>query len=549
MTPLSYGLRATTGYSTKFLLEPVTHLMFVDDLKVFAPGEAALARSMKVVERITAAIGMSIGARKCATACIRKGKIDKALDIPFGSEVVKALAEGKSYKYLGVAQVFHAEAGTVREHLKTTYIERLCKIWKSRLSGRNKIHASNVWATSLFRYFFGSPLKWTKSHLRDLDRTTRKILRKFKGHYRGASIERLYLRGDRGGRGLHGLAHVYQREIVSVGAYLVTSDDPIHRAIVEHQRWRAGRGRFSLINEAEKVMAEIGMSIKLERGEVREMGTKKLACSVSHAQQIQMEEQLSLKTIHGVFMEGSKQPGRDFKSTHMWLKKGRQRAETEALVVAAQDGVIMTRAYQARVLKKSVNPMCRKCHKRPETIGHILSHCESYNWTLYKERHDQVLGVLHHHLCRNLGLRMSKPWEPIPPVLENDSVVLRWDPSIPTDRVLEHRRPDMVLIQKDRKRVVLCEMACAYDSLVEERQKEKGRKYEELAADMATQYRGHRVIIAPLVIGDMGSIGNLAESLKKLDTFSPKQLSAVLLAMQTRVLYSSTRIMKRHLAG
>ena len=81
--------------------------------------------------------------------------------------------------------------------------------------------------------------------------------------------------------------------------------------------------------------------------------------------------------------------------------------------MAAQDGVIMTRAYQSRVLKKSVNPMCRKCHKRPETISHTLAHGEKYSWTLYKDRHDQVVGVLYYHLCTHTYHRMDAgtiPW-------------------------------------------------------------------------------------------------------------------------------------------
>ena len=49
----------------------------------------------------------------------------------------------------------------------------------------------------------------------------------------------------------------------------------------------------------------------------------------------------------------------------------------------------------------------------------------------------------------------------------------------------------MVLVQKPMKRVVLLEMACTFDSFVEEREQEKGRMYEELAADMAMQYPGH----------------------------------------------------------
>jgi len=73
VTPLSFGLRNTTGYPARFLTNPATHLMFVDDLKIYASGAKALGQSLKVVKRITTAIGMRIGAQKCATACLRKG--------------------------------------------------------------------------------------------------------------------------------------------------------------------------------------------------------------------------------------------------------------------------------------------------------------------------------------------------------------------------------------------------------------------------------------------------------------------------------------------
>ena len=50
VTPLSFGLQNTTGYPAKFLTNPATHLMFVDDLKIYASGAKALGQSLKVVE-------------------------------------------------------------------------------------------------------------------------------------------------------------------------------------------------------------------------------------------------------------------------------------------------------------------------------------------------------------------------------------------------------------------------------------------------------------------------------------------------------------------
>ena len=93
---------------------------------------------------------------------------------------------------------------------------------------------------------------------------------------------------------------------------------------------------------------------------------------------------------HGVFHKTSQKETRNAKLTYEWLRTGCQRSETEALIMAAQDGVIMTRAYMARALKIPVkipvSVLCRRCHKMPETIGHIRSKCENYFWSLYMEK-------------------------------------------------------------------------------------------------------------------------------------------------------------------
>ena len=76
-----------------------------------------------------------------------------------------------------------------------------------------------------------------------------------------------------------------------------------------------------------------------------------------------------------------------------------------------QDGVVMTQAYMARVLKMPVSVLCRRCHSMTETIGHILAKCETYFWSLYMERHNRVLAVVHQSLgnpCQT-HLRTTKP--------------------------------------------------------------------------------------------------------------------------------------------
>ena len=434
--------------------------------------------------------------------------------------------------------------------LMNTYVTRHKNIWSAPLNGRNKVHATNVWAVSLFRYFF-STLKWTKTRLVKLDRLTRAILRKYRGHYRGASLERLYLHPTKGGRGLQSLIQVWEREVVSAMAYVVSTETPYRDAIYQHMAWTTeSRQRYSRLGEARRVLEGLAIPLKLEQGRILYQ-EKPIPCSsvgtlIRKCQQEKLVATLEAKKIHGVFHKTKET--RNTKLTYKWLRTGRQRAETEALIMAAQDGVVMTRAYMARVLKMPVSVLCRRCHSMPETIGHILAKCETYFWSLYMERHNRVLAVVHHHLCTTLGFKAPKPWEPVPDALENDQAKILWDASIPTNRNLENRRPDMLVQLKKRKTIFLFEMACAYDALVEERQSEKTGKYDELAADLAIQQRGYSVKVVALVIGDMGSIGNLADQLSSTQLFAPRHVCSIVRAMQQRVLYESTRIIKRHLA-
>ena len=57
-----------------YLEHPVTHLFFMDDLKVFADSGDALRDTLRVVDRVSLAVGMELGLRKCAVAHINRGR-------------------------------------------------------------------------------------------------------------------------------------------------------------------------------------------------------------------------------------------------------------------------------------------------------------------------------------------------------------------------------------------------------------------------------------------------------------------------------------------
>ena len=280
---------------------------------------------------------------------------------------------------------------------------------------------------------------------------------------------------------------------------------------------------------------------------------KQLSRFLLQAQVADLDDTLCGKTIHGVFFKQAKQDEWDTAGSHAWFLDGRLKGETEGLIVAAQDGVIHTRAYQARVMKKPISPLCRGCHGREETIGHLLSNCPLLNWTLYKERHDRVLYKLVLALCRRHTIRVPERlkwrgdgWSGVA-ILEGENLKLCIDISIPTDRQMKERRPDLIVFDKSEKRISIFDVACAWEPLLIEREKEKRGKYQELARDLATQWAGWKTSVVPIVVGDLGSLAGFRKELKGTGLLSSREVSFLARNCQFEVLCSAVRIIRRQL--
>ena len=89
--------------------------------------------------------------------------------------------------------------------------------------------------------------------------------------------------------------------------------------------------------------------------------------------------------------------------------------------------------------------------------------------------------------------------------LDGTRAKLLVDLSVPTDRQLTERRPDILLYLKEKREIVILEGAVTWEPLLAERERQKTDKYRELAADLATQHPGWRVTVVPIVVGCLGA--------------------------------------------
>ena len=102
------------------------------------------------------------------------------------------------------------------------------------------------------------------------------------------------------------------------------------------------------------------------------------------------------------------------------------------------------------------------------------------------------------------------------PVVENKRYKLLWDFSIQTDRVIEHRRPDIVIVDWEEKECIVIDVAIPADQNIADKDWEKISKYSELKLEI-TRLWNVKAKVIPIVVGALGSIPkNLKEHSKSL---------------------------------
>ena len=71
--------------------------------------------------------------------------------------------------------------------------------------------------------------------------------------------------------------------------------------------------------------------------------------------------------------------------------------------------------------------------------------------TDYKKRHDKVSQLVHWNLCRRYRIQHTRNWyeHNAEKVTENEKAKILWEFNIQTDHVIQARRPDIVVKDKE----------------------------------------------------------------------------------------------------
>jgi hypothetical protein len=477
LRPLSLMLRSEDrGYKLKADLQGINHLLYMDDLKIFARNEKDLTALLNTVKIFSKDINMEFGLEKCATMSLKRGalKNQKPIEL-FDGETIDPIT-GDGYKYLGVIEGDNIKHTEMKTRVQKEYFYRLRLLLNSKLNGENLMRAINAWAVPVIIYTAGI-VNWSDENLKEIDRGTRKNLTMAGMFQKQSNADRLYADRKDGGRGLANIEECVKRE----------SKNLLDRMKNGTEQW---------------------MQYVLEENAIRADGER---------EQKDFKQNWKEKSLHGQFLRDSEANATE--DTWRWLKKSGIKAKTEGLLTAAQEQALPTNHNKCYITKTQRNSKCRICQERDETTNHILSECEMLAGRNYKWRHDRVCKLIHYETCQKYGLQCaSKWWDHVPEkVTENDEVKLLFDFDIQVDRDIHHRRPDIIIFNKKKKEVNIIDVGIPADCRIAKKTSEKQQKYQELKIEISRLWNT-KTRVTPIIVGALGSIPKgMDKNLKAID--------------------------------
>ena len=160
----------------------------------------------------------------------------------------------------------------------------------------------------------------------------------------------------------------------------------------------------------------------------------------------------------------------DWVGLDLGLKRG-----TKAMIMAAQEQAIRTNANKAKIDKTQEESKCRMCGQMDETVNHIIIECSKLAQIDYKHRHDWIGKPIHWEVCRKCGIEVMPEWykHHQQAVKENKRYKTLWDFNIQTGHVIEARRLDTIVIDKEIKFARIIDFAIPYGTKVNSKEVEK----------------------------------------------------------------------------
>ena len=440
-----------------------THILFVDDLK---ESHQALKIVNEIIVQASHDTGACYGVSKCAEIVFKNGKMVKGEGLQVLEERMKTMDpdENEIYKFLGIEQADGIRMKAMYERVKEEVAKRMKIIVKAELNDENLIKAINIKVIPVAAYVMNI-CKFNVSELKELNQIIKRKLRGRSMLGRQASDERLYLKREKGGRGLKSMMDVYKETRLRVACYMAKSTN---RWIEVAWMRETMKEENAIVMESIKTMEEVGVRLRFEDGSIRldvevieaereyKATWRKVKISLQKATEAKRIEIYKTKVQQSQFYQEQEEECR------LWLKQNLHGPKTSSIMTMLEQ-MVETRSWKAaRGLTQ--DKRCRVCYERDETIEHLVAGCKVLANNEYLLRHNRALMIMtvawakEYELVSKDKVWYNERWER-GTVMENDKGKLVWDFEFHLRKTTTARRPDLILEDKEKTKIWICDMA------------------------------------------------------------------------------------------
>ena len=166
------------------------------------------------------------------------------------------------------------------------------------------------------------------------------------------------------------------------------------------------------------------------------------------------------------------------------------------------------------------------------------------SWKPIEEETRQTWKKVHWLLCKKFEIECEDKWfshQP-EPVLENDKCKILWDFAIQTDKEIEHRNPDIVVIDKEKRECKIIDIELPGNQNIKVKELEKITKFQDLRLQVQKLWNVKATVI-PIVVGALGTVSEELEN--HLKTIG---IPIVISCLQKAALLGKTFILRRVLS-
>ena len=548
LNPVAWELRRYAGYVvSKPVSSKITHLFFIDDLKVFCGSLTSLINILSAIKEKMEDAGLFWNAKKCNVIILKRGKIDLTCDeivLDDGTKI-KCLKDEDLYKFLGVPENDIHDVDDIVTKMKKVVKQRTSVVWTSPLSDCNKVFSTNMFANSSMEYFMWSQ-KFNIGDIKEIDISVRSVINNVKAKYPLQMNSSLYLPRKIGGRGLKSLETTYKKTKVTAAMNLLTRDDPRMECVRQFEKKRMEKGRSSCITDAKRFAAEDfnlefepaenGFVVHYQKdGETKSTSNKNAVKNMmkKNVTEMLLNETYASKWQGVIFNIRKNDPDINLDECFAWLSRWK-----DAPVNVINDfQSIYLQIVPTLTFKKFrgeghiTSTVCRLCSQGVESVKHLLSNCSKFISHAYKRRHDRVLQYIMFKYLHKMNMIKDLPaWYTkvsIKPYYEKEGVEVYWD--IPEysgySNETEHGplRPDAKIVNKTSKTILVLEMSIPWVENRKTKLVEKEEKYTNIVQNLKIDNPGYTVQQLTFIVDCLGGYSkDLRASLETLGLTKPE---------------------------